>query len=112
MKKGPTPREGGRNTLYVDTIPHGSNKVVNPNELDKPNILEREAYDEAIITNANSSQLNSKALFNVLRSLKKGCKCTITLGSRAEAENIAEMGKIAGFIASSVSGSTVTLYKS
>ena len=112
MKKGATPSSGGSNKLYIDTVPHGDSKVVNPNELDKPNILEKNAYDEAIISNANNTQLNSKALFNVLRALKSGSKCVINMNSKADAEKAAQTGKVAGFISSYVSGSTVTLTKS
>lgn len=98
--------------LYVDIAPHGNDKVVQPCDLDKPNILERGAYDEAIIANASTSQLYNKALFNVLRALKRGTKCTITLKSKEDAEKVGEEGKVAGFVSYQVVGNKVILNKS
>ena len=99
-------------TLYVDTMPHGKNTVINPNDLDKPNILERNVFDEAIITNANVNQLNSKALFNVYRALKRETECVITMKKKEDLQKVAELGKIAGFIAADIDGLKVTLSKS
>ena len=98
--------------LYVDIAPHGKDKVIPPSDLDKPNILERGVYDEAIILNASTSQLYNKALFNVLRALKRGTKCTINLKNKEDAEKIGEEGKVAGFISYQVLGNKLILNKS
>ena len=98
--------------LYVDIAPHGKDKVVAPTDLDKPNILERGVYDEAIISNASASQLYNKALFNVLRALKRGTKCTINLTNKNDGEKIGEEAKVAGFISYQIVGNKVILSKS
>ena len=98
--------------LYVDIAPHGKDKVVAPSDLDKPNILDRATYDEAIIVNSSATQLYNKALFNVLRALKRGGRCTVTMKTNDEAKKIADEGKIAGFITADVSGTRVVLTKS
>ena len=97
--------------LYVDTKPHGKNKVISPKDLDKPNILERAAYDEAFITNATVQELYNKALFNVVRALKKGSKCEVEMDNIEDAVKVGEEGKIAGFITAELSGTTVILTK-
>ena len=98
-------------TLFIDINPHDTNKVIHPKDLDKPNILERAAYDKAFILNSNTKQLYNKALFNVLRALKKGCKCEITMETNDDAIKVGEEGKIAGFITAEISGSKVILTK-
>ena len=97
--------------LFVDTKPHGANKVINPNDLDKPNILERSAYDECIILNSTPKQLYNKALFNVVRALKKGSKCEIFLESMEDALMVSEEGKIAGFVDAQINKNKVVLTK-
>ena len=97
--------------LYVDTKPHGKNKVISPKDLDKPNILERAAYDEAIIVNSTVKELYNKALFNVVRALKRGSKCEVEMDTNEDALKVAEEGKIAGFLTAEVSGTTVILSK-
>lgn len=98
-------------SLYVDTKPHGASKVINPKDLDKPNILDRAAYDECFIFNSTVQQLYNKALFNVVRALKKGSKCKVEMDTNDDANKVAEEGKIAGFLNASVSGTTVVLTK-
>ena len=97
--------------LYVDTKAHGKDKVIDPAELDKPNILERAAYDEAYIFNSTIKQLYTKALFNVVRALKKGGKCEIEMETEEDAKKISEEGKIAGFLSAEISKNKVTLKK-
>ena len=97
--------------LYVDINPHGGFKVISPKELDKPNILERAAYTEARILNSTADQLYNKALFNVVRALKKGSKCVVYLKTKEEAARVAEEGKIAGFLTADILETKVTLQK-
>ena len=97
--------------LYVDIEPHEGDKVIAPSELDKPNILERAAYDEAFVFNSTAKQLYTKALFNVLRALKKGGTCEIEMETNEDAVKVGEEGKIAGFLTAKVSKTKVILTK-
>ena len=112
-KKGKEPEseEVVDKILYVDINPHGGSKVISPKELDKPNILERAAYTEARILNSTADQLYNKALFNVVRALKKGSKCVVYLKTKEEAARVAEEGKIAGFLTADILETKVTLQK-
>ena len=97
--------------LYVDIKPHDDDKVIDPSELDKPNILERAAYDEAFVFNSTPKQLYTKALFNILRALKKGGKCEIVMKTNEEAVKVGEEGKIAGFLNAEILKTKVILSK-